>query len=610
MQKSKIKIQDEKMIIKNNKEFKGVASAYLSSDRNPCTYSAQTILRDIIDKDMSDEQKALAIYKFCVSHFCHVEHMPKPDIPFEKNIGIVHDAIKLFNCYGFGLCWINCLVIGALYKKTGLPARIRTLDVPVKVALSGSGHVITEVFYNNSWHVLDNDLIDIVRGKDGHILSAEERKKEPLYAKILLPFYGKYTAIHPMDIILYRGLSFNRYFEPQGAPKLRYINCSHGSGPDTCLPYKKIGEKNIGKFGNAEIIYKPSLKDDSYIDGVYYSKNITPSPQGLIKKTDASGQVTFSVYSSYVIAGEYGKNKGAVIITGENIKGQISIEVSSNGGVSWKKLWQGKGKFRLDATLYAEGKYTYLVRIKFLKKCSILKNLTFKTYAMLVPASLPYLLPGVNKIKYQADNNFLLSFTPDISSGKNFLKNKPFKIKNIYWSKGPWKNLRLRLKNNKKSAELIYKIKCPHQITKILSNVLFTHESSPGTINFAVYISYDKGKKWHKISAYKPPKDENTWMSWIDIDHELKKSIKTDSFLIRFNIFDPKGDSNAGIADLNIYAYYRTFSDYKCNVLISHAWKEKRKLKIHKEEIAGPSKNYSIKCGKKIKNKYIKMKCK
>ena len=54
------------------------------------------ILNDIIHEGMNDEEKALAIYKFCVSHFAHVEHLPGPDTPIERNTGLVHDALKLF----------------------------------------------------------------------------------------------------------------------------------------------------------------------------------------------------------------------------------------------------------------------------------------------------------------------------------------------------------------------------------------------------------------------------------------------------------------------------------------------------------------------------------
>jgi hypothetical protein len=86
---------------------------------------------------------------------------PPNEYVFEAS---VHDAIKTFNVYGYGQCCCASSNIEALGRYAGLKAQGRSLN----------RHSVPELYWDNSWHLLDGSLISYFHNSDKKIASVNE----------------------------------------------------------------------------------------------------------------------------------------------------------------------------------------------------------------------------------------------------------------------------------------------------------------------------------------------------------------------------------------------------------------------------------------------------
>lgn len=130
--------------------------------------NAETILASILDAGMTDKEKALAIYEFVKAwrfHW-HLEHERER----------VFDPVKLIGVYGFGHCGETAWAMEQLARRAGLEARVWELY----------GHIVSELYFDGRWHILDADLELTYDHPDGHLASVEELAASPS----LDPVYG------------------------------------------------------------------------------------------------------------------------------------------------------------------------------------------------------------------------------------------------------------------------------------------------------------------------------------------------------------------------------------------------------------------------------------
>lgn len=128
---------------------------------DPDLTSIASILASIINERMSDEQKAIAIWKFLVDWRYH-------DYPAE-NRGEVHDPVKLVNVYGYGFCDDSAAAFCRLVSEAGIKARSYGL----------AGHVVAEAFYGNAWHMFDPDHQVFYRNENQEVASVSELERNP-----------------------------------------------------------------------------------------------------------------------------------------------------------------------------------------------------------------------------------------------------------------------------------------------------------------------------------------------------------------------------------------------------------------------------------------------
>jgi hypothetical protein len=116
--------------------------------------------RSFIRDGMSDREKALAIFKTKVM-FAYQDAPPRE---YLQEAACVHDPIKTFNVYGYGMCCCASSNIEALARYVGLDAR----------GWSINAHSVSEVFWDDAWHLLDSSLINYFPKEDGRIAGLEE----------------------------------------------------------------------------------------------------------------------------------------------------------------------------------------------------------------------------------------------------------------------------------------------------------------------------------------------------------------------------------------------------------------------------------------------------
>ena len=147
-----------------------VSNVKVLSDKNPDDMSsAETWKKAYIKEGMSDQEKALAIWR-TVTKYRHQDNPPNEGMEGDpdKDNGNVHEPFKTFNVYGYGMCCCAAADIEGLARYVGLPARGRIINL----------HSVPEVWYSNSWHLLDSSLMFYLIKPDGLVASVDEMKAD------------------------------------------------------------------------------------------------------------------------------------------------------------------------------------------------------------------------------------------------------------------------------------------------------------------------------------------------------------------------------------------------------------------------------------------------
>ncbi len=128
--------------------------------------SSATMLASILRDNMSDEQKAIAIWRLVtVSGFSHsfeYNHMLNDHV----------DPIALVR-FPYFLCGEKAGILANLAALAGLESRVVGLD----------GHVVAEVKYNKTWHMFDADQGCYLSNTLKEIVSIEELQRHPEWLK-------------------------------------------------------------------------------------------------------------------------------------------------------------------------------------------------------------------------------------------------------------------------------------------------------------------------------------------------------------------------------------------------------------------------------------------
>jgi hypothetical protein len=133
-----------------------VSHVKVLSDKVPDVSSLEAWKQSFIKEGMSDEQKAIAAWK---SSSAFVYQDPPPIEYLHE--GCVHDTIKSFNVYGYGMCCCASARLEQLARYLGLQAR----------GFGINAHSVPEIGWDNQWHLFDASLVNYFTRPDGQIAS-------------------------------------------------------------------------------------------------------------------------------------------------------------------------------------------------------------------------------------------------------------------------------------------------------------------------------------------------------------------------------------------------------------------------------------------------------
>jgi len=387
--------------------------------------SPEAIVKGIIRPGMTQEEKALAVWRYCWEN---VYHWPAPqeDRRSRHELDVVYDANKLINVYGYTYCFAARAPAEALLQAAGIEARSGGIG----------GHVIWEAYFDGRWHFIDSDQRGFSRLGDGAIASLEDyrggRARElvlnpkgpstPFFPAVKRPMmiyeqkqiftgymmnhavhyhqHDKFRTTHPMQMSLRPGERFTRSWKNVGkwncqpglageCKGIGYVDPWPGPFEHEADLYPESMRNDDGSpqsFGNGLLVYRPDLSAaaQQYAAGVFADENVDAAGPGFGPAAAArTAHADFRVWLPYVIAGwpgdiEKREVSGAAVISGRCLRkteaDSVRVLVSTDEGASWQEVWSaakaGESDFAVDVSKHVEGRYGYRVRFELLAAAS------------------------------------------------------------------------------------------------------------------------------------------------------------------------------------------------------------------------------------------------
>ena len=394
--------------------------------------------------DKTGNELAIAIWKYLSDYETGLYHFNEilegPD-PFDE-YATVRDPLKILNTYNMAYCGIFGPVTDGIFQGVGF-TQGRSFG------LEAWNHSATEVWYDNSWHYLDVDVRGVLLRPDGVVASlAEAQHSRSLWvnpASTITPFFPKdpdkarlfdiykdsrvhnyyrwFEMGHTMDFYLRSGESFTRFWAPRGGRWHHLPRYSKTKSIRNLIEQEPRGPKpNHRDFsrwnhGNGLFEYQPILTNVStdFEDGCYEVTNLQPGESGLEIVRDGEAEVTFEVFTPYIIVPQVNDlddpddDSGASVVAA---KGPMPVEVlvSLDHGLSWQMAGQIQPHHTtaIDLASIVKGTYGYLLRLKTSGPAgsTAINSLNIKTWVQVAPTSLPALKKGKTTFQYDTGDRY------------------------------------------------------------------------------------------------------------------------------------------------------------------------------------------------------------
>jgi len=377
--------------------------------------SMDDLLSDIIEEGMSDSEKARALYEFHIRHRAHAGE------------GIPHyyynSPLLFYQGFNASICFNDDHILGTLWRSSDLKAR--------KVRVYK--HCISEVFFDDSWHLMDGDQNVFYLDYDNRtMVSVAELMQDHYLAK----------RTHHLSLMIHDARSPNRpprRFDERaaslfiGETSSTYSPLTESDIPDisfTLRPDEKLVFlwKNRNKFRfypahrwynkrlyHGKIEYNPTRLALFTRFGLHESENIsTNNEEGYIRvyKPGQPAVMIIPFLSPYPIVG----GEIELDISDQDKKEAISVALGKSRRSRWYPLdshvvneMNGPIKAQLDSLLakvLSDSENSFYVKIQINEGAEDLQinhlkiNVDFQTSSL----SMPSLRLGDNKIRYSCNS--------------------------------------------------------------------------------------------------------------------------------------------------------------------------------------------------------------
>jgi len=362
----------------------------------PVLDSLESILSGIIQPDMDDRSKALAIWEFLVG-------MHLPGLPLHPGLEL-HEPVRFLNCYGFGFCDDWATVLARLALECGLPARLWDLD----------GHVVAEVFFSEKWNMLDPDGQVYFLLPNEALASVEEITPEMIRQNPSPTMDKKYY------LDLFADRSGHRLMNPKRleiSPLSMHFDLRPGE--EFTLNRNNRGFYFSSGFfeeppfyGSAQLQYLPLETPDFFLQGMEsVSGWVVEQSDGLarLRSQVAEGEVEFTCAfrSPYPMVG------GRFTAECHLSEGSVLELLFSEDLENWKLVAEIEAGGKIDEDLYYFFRHGHgdpmrqiFLQVRLLGSNAgetVLEKLAFKVHMQAAPNSLPVLQEGVNLLDFNSD---------------------------------------------------------------------------------------------------------------------------------------------------------------------------------------------------------------
>ena len=374
----------------------------LRSSGNVDFSSFRAIVNDVVSPEMTQEQKAQALWRFVMDNCYHG--------PW----GTCFDGLEHLNIYGYGYCGTFVASLQPLWWAAGLKARHVNIG----------NHAATEVYYGHDWHYLDAHRRCFFLKKDNQtIASLEDLNDDP----------GLWDMSRSR-LSSQRGEKKYYYMSMNPSGHVRspaYLNdFTMAKGDTLTLTWQKDGKWCLarGAEGGGQPAPEPAL----YANGIFKFHRDLSKPgecrMGLVSSNNIDWQdsatdylhpmkpkeeayLTYRVKVPYFIPSATISGK----FLRKHAKDSISVDISTDNGGHWRTLWSARdtgvvhGEVSTsqtqEVTTEVLSKYSYLIRIRMQAETSpfdvggyLLESTAHLFYN---PKSLPALKAGDNTMTFR-----------------------------------------------------------------------------------------------------------------------------------------------------------------------------------------------------------------
>ncbi len=392
--------------------------------------SIETLANSLIQPGMTDEEKVKAIFYFVVTHL------------YDRGSQGCDDPLEYVSLYGHSFCGNYGLLLNALWRAAGF----ETVFLNPVIGMP-SGHTITAVKYDGSWHMYDSRLRGYFLNRDNHtVASLIDLDRDDFLLRRGLD-YGFRMSNHwdYFTILTNYYNSESDWYDGQNAHfdnrSLFHETCPVWDGTldlrqgervvlgwdqrgewwnrkDLSLRWRQL-HRNEGReamtvppliYANGALIFDidPSL----IATQAFERSGVRAASGAFVPEKDGSvGSAVYRVRAPYFIP----RMQVQALARLSGPADRVTVELSADSGATWIKLGEasGTGEHKLDftsdetqrSTMYSTDKYSY--RVRFTLKAGgkatgcALRDVRLTSSLFYRPEILPALKSGSNRIAWR-----------------------------------------------------------------------------------------------------------------------------------------------------------------------------------------------------------------
>lgn len=621
--------------LRTRAEQPGVVSRVkVVSDKVHDVSSLEAWKRSFIKEGMTDEEKALAVWKTVVMF----QHQNSPPSEYLQQSVQVQDAIKLFNVYGYAMCSNASAHIEQLSRYLGFEARGWAIN----------GHSVPEVKWDGAWHLLDASLINYFPKADGKIASVEEimaavaewYEKNPGFKgndKKLREFqaangwtgwrrgpdllnrtpffdaggwwpagsHGWYATMQEYDgtcggnskPFLYeygysQGYEVNLQLRPGERLTRNWSNkglhvdmlegrapaaLSEKAGKDLMRYTPKYGDLAPARVGNGVHEYDVPVGSPAYRSAALSAENLSEA-RAAVKDAAKPGVLVLRMPSSYVYLGGELSFKPA--------GGEVTVSFSDNNGLDWKEIARASSPQKIDLKPLVFRRYDYRLKFELRGPGAGLESLRLAHDVQHSQRALPALDKGSNTITFSAGTQEG-TVTIEGATTAAGAKGKQLLVKDFHPTVNNLRDDVLVLKAG--TGDITFPLATPGDMVRLRFGSHYRARDARDGWDYQV--SFDGGRSWKTVDRAPGPFPGNCkYVTFTEVPAGTREA------LVRYS---GQQRNTTLLMDVRIDADYKEPYGGFRPVKVTYRWEENGEAKENVFVARKPQETYTINCAAK-----------